>query len=906
MAVSVEELRATLRMEMKPFMRDLQQMNGVSAKAAKQLENSWRDTNRRLDGIGKNMARSLMSSVAGVTAALGVREVAQLADTWSDLSARVELAAGSQEKGVEVMSRLGEMARMTYSGLEQTTESYLANSAAVEDLGYSTEKSLDYTEALNNALVVSGAKGDRAKSVIDALSKAMALGKLSGDNLNTVISTGGRAAQALADGLGTTVTGLRKLGSQGKITGRDIVTALTSQMVVLRNEANGMKATISDGVQLLNNALLQYVGNADTATGISAKIAEALVIMADNFDTTADAALQLAAVMAGALLGRSVISMISSLGLGVKALNDFRKAIAAAQTMAGLATAFSGVGAAAGPVGMIIGGAVVGSLLLYSQTVGASSEGAKLFAARLKQVEEAAKSSGDAVDEAGKKNGSYNLNSIKAEVKAGSKEFDAAKQSVREYFDEILAGGIPLQKVEDAYGNLSRQPMATHEQFQQLQTLRDELVKNSDKAAYVKQSLQDLANSNPNFQSLADQLNPLLDKLINVATAARQVNAALADKNAARGRSAKDDALPIDRNAIAAEAYEKEALRKATLNKKEHALELERVKVLNDAMKDGTKLTEESIDRIARANLSAQERWNADGKKPKGEKPPKKTEDDYFFQITKSVQDRTAALAEEAKITGLTFLEQEKRRTALELEQDVLSRLREEARKKGDKDWESIKLSSDQTTKINEVSDAYARQADELRKVQEAQSKAEQAAGEFYDTFKSGMVGALTGANSLQDALSGILKKLAEMILNSAFDSLFGGASASRSGGWLTGLISKIPGFATGTNFAPGGLAMVGERGPELVNLPRGAQVIPNHKLSSMTVPRAPNMPNIQGMNGNGSSVTAPVYISIDAKGADAAGLAKVQQQLTDLKQSIPDRVIETVRKANKSYVKMR
>ena len=36
-----------------------------------------------------------------------------------------------------------------------------------------------------------------------------------------------------------------------------------------------------------------------------------------------------------------------------------------------------------------------------------------------------------------------------------------------------------------------------------------------------------------------------------------------------------------------------------------------------------------------------------------------------------------------------------------------------------------------------------------------------------------------------------------------------------------------IPGFAVGTDFAPGGLAVVGEQGPELVNLPRGSQVLP-------------------------------------------------------------------------------
>jgi hypothetical protein len=42
------------------------------------------------------------------------------------------------------------------------------------------------------------------------------------------------------------------------------------------------------------------------------------------------------------------------------------------------------------------------------------------------------------------------------------------------------------------------------------------------------------------------------------------------------------------------------------------------------------------------------------------------------------------------------------------------------------------------------------------------------------------------------------------------------------------------PAFAVGTRNAPGGMALVGERGPELVNLPRGSQVIPAAQTSNM------------------------------------------------------------------------
>ena len=65
------------------------------------------------------------------------------------------------------------------------------------------------------------------------------------------------------------------------------------------------------------------------------------------------------------------------------------------------------------------------------------------------------------------------------------------------------------------------------------------------------------------------------------------------------------------------------------------------------------------------------------------------------------------------------------------------------------------------------------------------------------------------------------------------FNIAAGAAAGALAGGLFNKLLSslKIPAFAEGTRNAPGGLSLVGERGPELVNLARGSQVIPNHAL---------------------------------------------------------------------------
>lgn len=79
----------------------------------------------------------------------------------------------------------------------------------------------------------------------------------------------------------------------------------------------------------------------------------------------------------------------------------------------------------------------------------------------------------------------------------------------------------------------------------------------------------------------------------------------------------------------------------------------------------------------------------------------------------------------------------------------------------------------------------------------------------------------LKGATDFRSGLANILGNLGSSFLNRGINTGLGAIG--------------IPGFARGTNFAPGGLALVGERGPELVNLPRGSQVTPNHELGGLT-----------------------------------------------------------------------
>lgn len=277
-------------------------MGKAMREVEKRIKDLERAANREMRAVQRQFeqtAAAAKKALAGIVTGVAVREVTRMADTWSDLTSRVRLAIKPHQDANEVMRRLSSIARQTYSSLELTAEAYTRNAMTLNALGKSTAEQLDYTQALNNALVVSGAKTERAIMVQNSLSKALAEGTLRGRELNNVLSYGGRIAELLADELGVNVTELRALSAEGKITGDVLFNSLVKNMQKLTDEAASMPATIGDAFTLMRNAVLQTVGVFDQQNKLSETFAEKLIVVADNIGKVIKAAVALGAVMAG-------------------------------------------------------------------------------------------------------------------------------------------------------------------------------------------------------------------------------------------------------------------------------------------------------------------------------------------------------------------------------------------------------------------------------------------------------------------------------------------------------------------------------------------------------------------------------------------------------------------------------
>lgn len=329
-------------------------------RAAAANDNVARSANKVTAAYDKwhTAARRVAAAVGAIAGALAVRALTSYADAWSDMQSRVGAAVRDMEAAPELMSRIVDIANASYSPLDQTVEIYSRNVAVLRDLGKSATEAADFTEALNHALVLTATRGERAASVQNALSKAMAIGKMQAQELETILAHGGEVAQVLADELGTNVNGLRAMASAGKITGDVIANALIKRLDDLRERAGEMPATIEDAFVRIRTNLTAFVGTLDKASGASEMLAGALISVADgilwlrdrfidlvnNLDQIAEAAATVGVALTLAFSRAALTALATSFGWFVGAVLTGLGAIKAAviaNPLGALATAIT-------------------------------------------------------------------------------------------------------------------------------------------------------------------------------------------------------------------------------------------------------------------------------------------------------------------------------------------------------------------------------------------------------------------------------------------------------------------------------------------------------------------------------------------------------------------------------------
>ncbi len=227
---------------------------------------------------------NLKTVVATVVFSTVVKEAISAADSYKLIEGRLSLVTENTKELIEVQKDLFTVSQNTRQVYSDTAQLYTMITRSTQNLNKTQRENLSVTDAINKAIIISGASTESANAAIIQLGQGFASGTLRGDELNSVMEQTPRVAEAIAKGIGITVGELRNLGADGKLTAEAVYNALLSQQDALNKEFAKMPLIVGQSITMTETSISVLIGKMDEATGATASLSAEIKSLSQSLD----------------------------------------------------------------------------------------------------------------------------------------------------------------------------------------------------------------------------------------------------------------------------------------------------------------------------------------------------------------------------------------------------------------------------------------------------------------------------------------------------------------------------------------------------------------------------------------------------------------------------------------------
>ncbi len=235
---------------------------------------------------GIDKSKFAISKLGAAMAALGVgfgaSELATIADEYSNIAARIDIAVGETGNFEAAMDGVREVALATNSNMEATALLFTKVNDAGKQMGLTQQDSLELTKTINQAIATGGGSAQASEAAITQLTQALQSGVLRGDEFNSIMEQAPGISKALAASLGVTTGELRAMAGEGKLSSQTVISALQDQSATIQSEYDKLPVTVSRALQNIQTQWMTLIGEFNQDSGATSKVVEWLGVLEDN------------------------------------------------------------------------------------------------------------------------------------------------------------------------------------------------------------------------------------------------------------------------------------------------------------------------------------------------------------------------------------------------------------------------------------------------------------------------------------------------------------------------------------------------------------------------------------------------------------------------------------------------
>jgi tape measure domain-containing protein len=246
----------------------LEQSSGKAAKGLKATSGAAGTAGRAFDTLGISAAK-LGGFFTGVALVGYTKALIDIGDRANVLASRLKLVTNSAQQFAAVQQALYAQAQNNGTALEAQADLYAKLARATEGTGRSARDLLTITDVIAKQLKVSGTSAAQAAGAMLQFGQAAGSGVVHAEEFNSMLEGMPTLVQGVAKALGLTVSELKNLVNQGKITSEQWLDAMVRMKEATDQQAASMGGTFAQAWQRFSNSVFDATGALNNFLGVS-------------------------------------------------------------------------------------------------------------------------------------------------------------------------------------------------------------------------------------------------------------------------------------------------------------------------------------------------------------------------------------------------------------------------------------------------------------------------------------------------------------------------------------------------------------------------------------------------------------------------------------------------------------
>lgn len=257
---------------------------GQASRALSAVGGAAGAASQALSGLAGSLVAAAMPALRLAAVGVAIMAIARAGDEATQSIGRLQVATGSLDAAREVYDQLYRLSLQTGVATRDAAAAFQRFAIAARQAGATRADILAIVQLLQQAGAVAGASLQETTSATIQLGQALASGTLQGDELRAILEAMPNLAEALARELGVSLGELRRMGAEGRLTASQVIPALVRAASSMREEFDRLPPSMERAFAQLGVATGRFLGDLDTALGISRTIASVLSSLAGVLD----------------------------------------------------------------------------------------------------------------------------------------------------------------------------------------------------------------------------------------------------------------------------------------------------------------------------------------------------------------------------------------------------------------------------------------------------------------------------------------------------------------------------------------------------------------------------------------------------------------------------------------------